>query len=380
MCDATAITTPPPQRMNASRRPSYLAAPDAKCWLTGIRRVAVAYHGEYLRKGSRFAPSVCSNAFVTHANHREMIFRPLERIGVRVEIFIHTFGVAGCADQSARLVNMLRPVAFEMETVGAQQHIDKTYTYIRALRLVLRRWEVGDSNQGTAGVQASVPADQISAASDMVVLCRFEAEYLVPLPAWNIDPRTLNLAFRDGGSQPAETTGKASDLVFVAPRSLSRTLLAALAESHDVAHLVWWPFVSMAGQSVHFIDDERQGSSMIGVTPFVSFVGLRRDCDNYNQTCARGKRPRVADEQVHLFRSAALSEPSAEVMVEALWSDELNGGLRDLLHARPSPPTNNPLTIQHLALAGAALYLISIGAIVLWRCACRSRVSSDEEK
>ena len=163
--------------------------------------------------------------------------------------------------------------------------------------------------------------------------------------------RTLNLAFRDGGSQPAETTGKASDLVFVAPRSLSRTLLAALAESHDVAHLVWWPFVSMAGQSVHFIDDERQGSSMIGVTPFVSFVGLRRDCDNYNQTCARGKRPRVADEQVHLFRSAALSEPSAEVMVEALWSDELNGGLRALLHARPSPPTNNPLTIQHLALA-----------------------------
>ena len=101
----------------------------------------------------------CTDAFATFANHREMIYQPLQRRGVRVDTFLHSFSVYDCVDDAtsaARLVAMLQPKAYEFETIGTLRHVDRSFTYMRALRLVLRTWEAEAKEAG---------------AGDFILLC-----------------------------------------------------------------------------------------------------------------------------------------------------------------------------------------------------------------
>ena len=323
----------PPCKWCNTSRPAFIARTGHNCWLRNVRRIAFAYHGEYMRRGAfNSGPNVCTDAFATRANHRRMLFDPLERLGVHVDVFLHAYAT-DCTSEAAsasELVKMLRPVAFEIEPLAFMRHVDKTFTFVKVLRLVLHYWS-GAAPPGERG-------------KELLVLCRYESEYLVPIHSWNVMPTALNIAFRD---YPVYTTtqSKASDLLFVAPRSRCRALLAALLASDDAGHKIFDSFERMGGGAPHFIDGDRWGTSNAGIAPFVSFVGLRRDCEGFEQRC-NGEHAR--------------RHHGTESSVEAEWSDGLSASLRSLLKAVPPPPPPPPWcepcrSLPCVPCAGAAL-------------------------
>jgi hypothetical protein len=313
-----------------------------------------------------------------------MLFRPLEYAGVKVEVYLHAYSAHGCMASVSRLIHTLAPVAYEVEPIGVMQYAHRTFTIMRALYLVLRNWEVGTRLDATVGgrlgrsgsapeigtrrlgtrlSQGSVPSARESLeqglgakrSEDLVVLCRFEAEYLLPIIYWNVRPTALNMAFRDG----LDSDSKASDLLFVAPHRLIRPLLAALGESTDVGHRVWWPFVGFTGEQPHFIDPLlRTGSGSVGVTQFRTFIGLRRDCYDYNRMCGAS-----ASSGIRAVNSTAssLQPASPSASDAAVWADGLNEDIQGVLRPwRPPPPpfSRNPTSSTSSALQFVACIVL----------------------
>lgn len=403
---------------NASR-PSFLARGfgGSACWVHRVRRVAFAYHGEYMRRGSdRAGPRVCTDFFAAYANHRDMLFQPLLDAGVRVQVFFHAFA-SSCPSAAAsvsQLVTLLRPDAFEVEPVGLVNHVDKTYTFVKVLRLVLASWDQ-EAHASSMRMRGAAAASWSSAATprshradadaELVVLCRFETEYLVPIVAWNVDPTNLNLAFRDMALY-TNLLGKASDLLFLAPRRDGRALLTALSESTDnkdtlnhrtagmmAGHLVWRHFAALTNRQPHFIDGMRQGTSNLGVTPYYeTFLGLRRECRRYSATCfgntaaaavresrrSPGNQRRKDDwggTTTTLGIATATFVPP--VVAAGAWADSLNDDMLEMMRTRPPAPPHIPpfrpprdVTYSEHVMIGTAKV---VGAAYVFGCAIMLR-------
>ena len=174
-----------------------------------VQRVAVAYHGSYIRgplpwhywESDCPNPFRCSDAFESHRNIHSHVVEALRRAGVRTGVFFHSHR-SGCSALDAELVRLLRPHAHEFSEVALPRIID---SYLRALQLVQ-----------THGPDA-----------DAVLLLRFDVEYRVPITAACIDWSKVNIAFRDIASS-WDSFRAVSDLFFVVPMRLLSSFARAL--------------------------------------------------------------------------------------------------------------------------------------------------------
>ena len=231
------------------------------------KSIALVYHGQYVRRGNyshlrgeRGKLNVaCSDAFITHGNQREMLVAPLLRLDVDVRVYFHT--VAHCARADAALVDLMRPRNFSF----TKQLPHKRDTFVRAGALV------PDSDD-----------------AEVVMFVRFDVLYQTSVATWGLRWDQLTAAFRDHPHAWFDAT-KASDLFFAVPRSMLPAFLEAMGQSGDAGHDALARLVDagvVAKDMIDFVDERRQGSSMVGVDPFQTFLGIERRCDRYYRDAA----------------------------------------------------------------------------------------------
>lgn len=206
---------------------------------------------------------MCSDFFFSAENHRIRLFEPLQRSGVRVRVFFHTWASLRCPSADEALVRTLQPTAHVFEEPRREKIV---YSYLRALQLVLQHttwdtWAVGPAS----GVWNRTHARLFE---EFVVLLRFDSGYFQPITQCNIRWDTLNVAWRDTKSQ-WDYLRTVSDHLFILPSRLAPAFMVALQASGEVyksgaAHYVLIPMVDpleRAGLEAHWIASEWHSST-----------------------------------------------------------------------------------------------------------------------
>ena len=187
-----------------------------------LKRVAMAFHGEYLRRAllrhTGVDEKACSNFFLDAENITATLVRPLADMGAVVETFFHT--TSHCEASDDRLVEALRPVRHAFAPKNLPRVVD---SYVRVMEMVEayaceRQQESGGKNEnggrrpggGSGGGGGGL-------YFDAVILSRFDVRFTVhSILDLNIDWQMINVAFRDI-STSWKRESKVSDLFFVYP-------------------------------------------------------------------------------------------------------------------------------------------------------------------
>ena len=229
-----------------------------------LKRVAVAFHGQYMRKEELFHAHSegCSVYFNDAQNISNALVGPLLGSGVDVLTFFHT--MHHCPKTDQKLVDMLRPVSWSFSDCKLPRIID---SYLRVLDLVLAH----DSR------------------IDALVLSRFDVRYRESIGQIKIDWDKTNLAFPDGPAYWAKEN-KVSDLFHVLPAKHFKAFRAALdistRKSRSAGHWIYRPLVKMVGKAeVRFIDPKGRRSNVDQFDPDPPFLFIDRSCKGYEIAC-----------------------------------------------------------------------------------------------
>ena len=275
-----------------------------------LKRVAMAFHGEYLRRAllrhTGVDEKACSNFFLDAENITATLVRPLADMGAVVETFFHT--TSHCEASDGRLVEALRPVRHAFAPKNLPRVVD---SYLRVMEMVEayaceRQQESGGKNENGGRPYF-----------DAVILSRFDVRFTVhSILDLNIDWQMINVAFRDI-STSWKRESKVSDLFFVYPgnrlglhlrRAMDTSASAGPSTRHSLgSSAAHWLLphlmkgldepkpTGVAGHwyrwgSVNFIDPAGRSSNVLPNSS-ATFLYLDRSCRKFDElaSCEKPK-------------------------------------------------------------------------------------------
>ena len=191
------------------------------------RRIALAFHGHYDRRGTRFDPAACSNFFHSSSNINKRLIQPLRAI-FEVDIYFHTYRHSWCRSKDAALVDYLQPVAYQFTDITMDGLPPKIIDSFVAVLELIFAGDVAHAARGRG--EGGIDQRKKALAPDAIVLCRFDVVYHTPVTSLGIRFDRVTFSFRD--TQPAwERMRKVSDLFTIIPASYAEDFQWALETS-----------------------------------------------------------------------------------------------------------------------------------------------------
>lgn len=225
-----------------------------------IKRVAVGFHGQYMRKEKLIHAHAegCSVYFNHAQNISNALVSPLLGSGIDVVTMFDT--VHHCPENDQMLVDTLGPVSWSFSDCMLPRIVD---SYLRVIDLVLAH----------------------DLKIDALIMSRFDVRYRVSIDQMKIDWGKVNLAFPDAPIYWAKEK-KVSDLFHVVPAKYLQALRKALnfptRRSSTAGHWIYKPLVQMVGGSrIHFIEKMGRTSNVDQIGPGLPFLFIDRSCKGY---------------------------------------------------------------------------------------------------
>ena len=268
-----------------------------------VRRVAIGFHGEYVRREKMLhvhtEALACSNFFRDSENITDTLIKPLIASNVTVEVFFHS--VSRCKEIDRRLIAALKPVRWEFSKRNLPRIVDSFLRVIDMIHEYEKEKLLGENsiNFGESEIKSS------ATYFDFIILTRFDVKFrIASILNLNIDFNgAVNLAFKDAPPYWRKEE-KVSDLFFVFPSgTVARNLRKAIDTSagphshHSAAHWIY-PYLrksliettpaqqaqnTTTSKAIHFIDPLGQSSNVQVDGKVKSFLYLDRSCANFDQ-------------------------------------------------------------------------------------------------
>jgi len=164
-------------------------------WPSDWNKVAIVYAGHHYKIDDLVNSQSGSDFRTVWSNQEEQIFEPFRKAHIAYDIYIHTWP----SPISQNFLDTAKPKKFIVEKNGCMD----TET----------GWKRGGYSKIT-GLELVEPTSQ---EYDAIILTRPDLKFKRPLTEFNIDPRKINLPFREKSEAAFKGQCRASDLMRIIP-------------------------------------------------------------------------------------------------------------------------------------------------------------------